>query len=135
MKKLSIFACVLVVLILFTAVLAYSQSLEQIKASVRAQVRQEMGLDQPERSPSPAQQSPRRQETKKTAALTLPKLNTVQQIMLILAVIAFVPATIAKMKGRSFIAWWVLGFLCFIVVIPAAVYMKKIETAPDMRSL
>lgn len=135
MKKSLIFSCIVIVSGLFVSVPANSQSLEEIKASVRAEVRQEMGLDTPKKSPAPARQTGRTQEAKKTSAFALPKLDTVQQAVLVLAVIALIPATIAKTKGRSFIAWWVLGLLCFIIVIPAAIYMKKIETAPDMRSL
>jgi hypothetical protein len=113
MKKVFVFSCMIIALSLFLAGLAYSQSLEEIRAQVRTEVRSELGLDE--------SRAPEKQE--KRASRT--KLDIIKESALILMVLALIPATIAKLKGRSFIAWWVLGLLCFIVVFPVSVYLKK----------
>ena len=118
MKRVFAFICIIIVLGCLVSGVCGAQSLEEIKAQARAEVRSEMGLDQPQ---------PRQQQYVKpvNASSGMTRLELIQQVALILVLLAFIPATIAKIKGRSFIAWWVLGFLCFIVVFPAAIYMKK----------
>jgi len=120
MKKVFAFICIIIVLGFLVSGVAGAQSLEEIKAQARAQVRSEMGLDQPQ----PRQQQKYVQQVNASSGMT--RLELIQQVALILVLLAFIPATIAKIKGRSFIAWWILGFLCFIVVFPAAIYMKKL---------
>lgn len=44
--------------------------------------------------------------------------------LLIAAALAFIPATIAKNKGRSFGGWYVYGFMLFIVALIHALVMK-----------
>lgn len=114
MKKIFVFLCVIVVIFSFLAPNeAFSQNLEEIKARARAEARQQMGLDQP----------------KKTTDMDVP-LSSGQELLLRLILfamaIALIPAVIAKIKGRSFIAWWVLGTLCFPVVLVASLFIKKV---------
>ena len=118
MKKVLVFSCAIIVLSFFLANLVYSQSLEDIKAKARAEVRSEMGLDKPEKRYV--------QQVEEVGTPVRTRLEIMQQGALILMVIALIPATVAKVKGRSFIAWWVLGLIGFIVVFPISMFMKKL---------
>jgi ABC-type polysaccharide/polyol phosphate export permease len=40
--------------------------------------------------------------------------------------IGLVPATIARRKGRDFLAWWVLGAMMFVFALPAALLLRPI---------
>ena len=122
MKKVLVFSCVIIVLGILLGGSVSAQNLEDMKAQARAQVRREMGLDSPQ---TPQQRYVQQQDV----APARTRLELIQQVVLILILLAFIPATVAKIKGRSFIAWWVLGLLCFIIVFPAAVYMKKLPGA------
>ncbi|RKY40847.1 MAG: hypothetical protein DRP85_07750 [Candidatus Makaraimicrobium thalassicum] len=119
MKKIFVFGCASIVLSFFLAGLIYSQSLEEIRAKVRSEVRREMGIDE---SGKPDVQQDRERGTPVRTGLEI-----IQQLALISMIIALIPAAIAKVKGRSFIAWWVLGLICFIVVFPVSIFMKKIK--------
>lgn len=44
--------------------------------------------------------------------------------LLIAAALAFIPATIAKNKGRSFGGWYAYGFMLFIVALIHALVME-----------
>ena len=120
MKKVFVFGCVSIVLSFFLAGLAYSQSLEEIRAEARSEVRSEMGIDKPEKRYV-------QQERKRDMPVKV-RVEIIRKLALISMIIALIPATIAKVKGRSFIAWWVLGLICFIVVFPVSMYMKKTKT-------
>lgn len=123
MKKLFVFSCAIIILTFIFAGVVYSQSLEEIREQVRNQVRSEMGVDQPQ------QQQRYVQKVDVTPGRT--KIQLIHQAAIILIALAFIPATIAKLKGRSFIAWWVLGLFGFIVAFPISVYIKKLsKTAP-----
>jgi hypothetical protein len=123
MRKNLLSICAIIALSFILPALSYSQNIEEIKARARAEARQEMGLDKPV-------------QQKKTG-VEIP-LSTGQELLMRLALfamaLAVIPAVIAKVKGRSFIAWWVLGTLCFPVALIAAVYMKKIETVQQHKS-
>ncbi len=123
MRKILLILCAIIMLSSIMPTMSHSQNLEEIKARARAEARQEMGLDRPV-------------QQKKTG-VEIP-LATGQELLVRLALfamaLALIPAVIARVKGRSFIAWWVLGTLCFPVVVIAAVYMKKIETAQQHKS-
>ena len=119
MKKIFVFGCASIVLSFFLAGLIYSQSLEEIRVKVRSEVRREMGIDE---SGKPDVQQDRERGTPVRTGLEI-----IQQLALISMIIALIPAAIAKVKGRSFIAWWVLGLICFIVVFPVSIFMKKIK--------
>ncbi|MFC1480244.1 hypothetical protein ACFL5Y_02210 [Candidatus Omnitrophota bacterium] len=127
MKKLFVLGCVIIVFSLFLAGWGYSQTMEQIRAQAKAEVRSELGLDEP------AKPAVKRQTKKTTPKVTSIRLgpNIIHQVMFVAMVIALIPATIAKVKGRSFIAWWVLGLVLFIVVFPISVYMKKLPDNKD----
>ena len=43
------------------------------------------------------------------------------ELLIIAAVIGLLPAAIASRKGRSFFGWWIIGFLLFIIALPAAI--------------
>jgi predicted membrane channel-forming protein YqfA (hemolysin III family) len=45
------------------------------------------------------------------------------EILLIAALIGFIPAFIAKGKGRSFGLWWLYGAAIFIVALPHSLIM------------
>lgn len=122
-RYLIIITCALFFMSFFLAAVSYSQSLEEIRAQVRAEVKQEMGIDEPARRQTPQETLPRAREE---GMRVRSKTDLLVQSALILMVLAIIPATIAKVKGRSFIAWWVLGLLCFIVVFPISIYMKKL---------
>jgi hypothetical protein len=94
------------------------QTLEEIRAQARAEVRREMGIDET-RKPDVQQKEERAAPHLKT------RMEIMQQGALILLALALIPAIIAKAKGRSFIAWYVLGILLWIVAFPAAVFMRK----------
>jgi hypothetical protein len=116
MKKTLLTLCAIIALSSILPTLSHSQNLEEIKARARAEARQEMGLDKPV-------------QQKKTG-MEIP-LSAGQELLMKLALFAMgaalIPAVIAKVKGRSFVAWWTLGTLCFPVVLIAAVYMRKIK--------
>jgi len=40
------------------------------------------------------------------------------------ALIGLVPATIARRKGRDFLAWWVFGTMMFVFALPAALLLR-----------
>lgn len=56
-------------------------------------------------------------------------------ILVLVIIIALIPATIASLKGRSFIGWWIYGFLLFIVALPHALIIKPDQSAIDERRL
>ena len=109
----------IIVLSVLFAGAVYAQSLAEIREKAKAEVRSEMGIDNRQ---APVQRS----GDSKTSIVISPELTMLQKVALIGIVIALIPAIIARMKGRSFIAWWVLGLIAFIVVFPISVYMKKI---------
>jgi hypothetical protein len=40
--------------------------------------------------------------------------------------IGLVPATIARRKGRDFLAWWFFGAMMFVFALPAALLLRPI---------
>ncbi|MGB2600787.1 MAG: hypothetical protein WBD00_07985 [Candidatus Omnitrophota bacterium] len=115
MEKIFLSLCVVIIVFsFFLPSASYSQNLEEIKARARTEARQQMGLDQPQKS----------------TGMDMPR-STGQELLLRLVLfamgVALIPAIIAKVKGRSFIAWWVLGFLCFPVVLIVSLFIKKVK--------
>ncbi len=45
--------------------------------------------------------------------------------LVVAAVLAFIPATIAKNKGRSFGLWWFYGWMILIVALIHSLLIKK----------
>jgi hypothetical protein len=44
----------------------------------------------------------------------------------IAVLIGLVPATIARRKGRDFLAWWFFGAMMFVLAFPAALLLRPI---------
>ncbi|MFC1548826.1 hypothetical protein ACFL5E_02585 [Candidatus Omnitrophota bacterium] len=116
MRRLFVSICVMGILAILMTGLVCAETMEEIKARARAEARQEMGLDKPAK---PVAQ----QETGRSPMSTGQRL--LQQLILLAIGLAVIPATIAKVKGRSFIAWWVLGLLFFPVVFFISLFIKK----------
>jgi hypothetical protein len=55
--------------------------------------------------------------------------------LLFVVVIALIPAIIAKTKGRSFMLWWLYGFLLWIVALPHAIIIKTVPSKDTKRCL
>ncbi|ELY3597475.1 zinc ribbon domain-containing protein [Cronobacter malonaticus] len=47
------------------------------------------------------------------------------ELFLVAAVLGIIPALIAQSKGRSFLAWWLYGFLLFIIALVHSLVIKK----------
>ena len=52
--------------------------------------------------------------------------NFVQHVIA-LAVLGLVPAMIAAKKGRSFVGWWLFGFVLFVIALPAAWLVESLQ--------
>ena len=52
--------------------------------------------------------------------------RTVLIVMLVLAVLGLLPATIASRKGRRFADWWLFGFGLFPIALPMAFFLKPL---------
>ncbi len=50
-------------------------------------------------------------------------------------IIGLIPAAIAQSKGRSFVAWWIYGFLLFIVALPHSILLKRSQAGIEARQL
>lgn len=46
------------------------------------------------------------------------------EILVFLVLLGLIPASIARLKGRSFFVWWIYGAALFIVALPHALIMK-----------
>jgi hypothetical protein len=55
---------------------------------------------------------------------------TMQEFLILAALLGLIPAAIAKSKGRPFLLWWIFGFLALIIALPCALMMKR-----DVRNL
>ena len=55
------------------------------------------------------------------------------EILLLAAILGFIPAVIAKNKGRSFLTWYIYGTLLFIIAIIHALVIEEKETAVNAR--
>lgn len=47
------------------------------------------------------------------------------EILIIPVILGLLPAAIAHNKGYSFLGWWVLGAMLFIVALPCAIFLKN----------
>lgn len=52
------------------------------------------------------------------------------ELLIIAAVLGLIPAFIAQSKGRSFGAWWLYGFLLFIVAIIHVLVAPSLQNSP-----
>lgn len=57
------------------------------------------------------------------------------EILLIAVLLGLIPAVIARNKGRSFVGFWIYGFLLFIVALPHALLMKTDAKALEAQQL
>lgn len=46
------------------------------------------------------------------------------EILIIVLILGFIPAMIAKSKGRSFILWYIYGVLLFIIALVHSILIK-----------
>jgi hypothetical protein len=49
----------------------------------------------------------------------------VETILILAAFLGLIPAAIARGKGKSFLLWWLYGWMLFIVALPHALLMGK----------
>ena len=61
------------------------------------------------------------------------KYDLDMEILLLIAILGFVPAIIAKNKGRSFLTWYIYGTLLFIVAIIHALVIEEKTPAVNTR--
>lgn len=57
------------------------------------------------------------------------------EIIIIAVLLGLIPGAIAYSKGRSFVKWWLLGALLWIVVFPITLFMAKDQAALDARQI
>lgn len=53
--------------------------------------------------------------------------------LILVAVLALIPAVIARRKGRWFLGWWVIGFLALPIVFIAAIVVGPSRRCPFCR--
>jgi hypothetical protein len=53
---------------------------------------------------------------------------TITDVLALAALLGLIPAVVAQRKGRSFLGWWIFGFLMLIVALPAAFLVR--DTRP-----
>ena len=56
-------------------------------------------------------------------------------IIFIAAILAFIPASIANKKGRSFGAWWLYGWLLFIVALIHALCLPDVNENTQIQNI
>lgn len=44
--------------------------------------------------------------------------------------LGLIPGAIAQSKGRSFIGWWFFGTMLFIVALPCAILVSRVDQGP-----
>ena len=153
MKKKYIVGIVLTVMLFCASFPGYAESIEEMKARIREQVKNDVSFNRVTTKPAPkpaaqkndtyrsnrisAEDTHSEKEPAKTNPIVLITVfsvllgvgnldpDTLRRSLYILMVFAIIPAIIAKQKGRSFIAWWLLSVLFFIFVLPITLFMKK----------
>lgn len=55
--------------------------------------------------------------------------------LLIALVLGLIPASIAQNRGRSFLGWYIFGFLLWIVALPCALMIPNDQAAKDRHQL
>ncbi len=127
MKKIIFLISVFLVFSLYCPLSARAQLSEADKARMRAEARQEAGITDASYPSSKATTRSQTRSAPRSASmdmiLNIPA-GTFWKLVFLMVVVGLIPAGIAKYKGRSFIAWWVLGILFFIAAFPASLFMK-----------
>lgn len=58
------------------------------------------------------------------------------QYLLLACLLGFIPALIARSKGHdAFFMWWLYGTAIFIIAFPHALFMKRLQTAAEIKQL
>ncbi len=57
------------------------------------------------------------------------------EIIIAAALLGIIPALIAHSKGRSFIMWWLYGFVLFVIALVHSIIIKKDATAEEKSQL
>lgn len=52
-------------------------------------------------------------------------INVLIALFILACVIACIPASIASEKGYDYSAWWIFGFLLFIIALPCAILIPR----------
>ena len=135
MRILKIFSAFLLMYMFITPhIITHAETLEEMKARIRNEVKDRYGASPP-LTPSYQQdtaQNVTTPQTRKKASdfSLLPDIDpdTALRFAFVIMLFAVIPAAIARSKGRSFIAWWVLGTLFFVIVMPLSLFLKKEKT-------
>ncbi len=137
MRQLAVIISAGMVLCVFLAGRAFPKTLEEIKAEVREEVKREFGvLPSPKPAPVPIvrdvkpSKTPAGEETVSQKPFYAEIFAGASQETVLISVVsllllAFVPATIAALKGRSFLLWWIMGVLFFVITLPVSVLIKN----------
>lgn len=146
MLRRSVLFTAAVMALFFVSSMAWSETIEEAKERIRREVESEMAPRKEPLPPSPASAKdtyPAKKKVKQeinsgkkqaqagnTIEIPVPFDITPElafRLAFVTMFFALIPAVIARMKGRSFIAWWVLGALFFIFVMPIAVFMRPMK--------
>ena len=135
MRKFSFLISLAVLVLVLSGSAAFSQSMDDVKAQLKAQVRREMGLsDTPTKAPSRTDaRQPARQKNTFDLDIRNIDIETALQWVIIMMFMGFIPATIAHFKGHNFFLWWLLGVAFFIVALPVIIFLKKREKRPPRK--
>ncbi|HYY78245.1 MAG TPA: hypothetical protein VFD04_03560 [Actinomycetes bacterium] len=57
----------------------------------------------------------------------------VVQVIVGAVLIGLLPATIARRKGRDFLAWWFFGAMMFVFALPAALLLRPVGLGRSAR--
>lgn len=150
MRRIFVFFGVIAVTILPLApARAQAETMEEMKERIRQEVTAEYGPAPVKKQAQPGQfrAAPAQEKTEAKAApqklvkqpavkkpmdMSLPfgvSPEAAVKMVVVMMFFAVIPGVIARLKGRSFIAWWLLGTLFFIFVLPIAVFMKSLKPA------
>ncbi|MDD3089728.1 MAG: hypothetical protein PHT95_07275 [Candidatus Omnitrophica bacterium] len=141
LKKMVFLTFILFFTMICSGLRAHAQSLEDIKAQIRRQVKDEYGASQQQsrpvadtERPGTAKETLKKVESPKRHQVSFPldaAATNGLRLAFLMIFFGLAPAGVAKVKGRSFMAWWTLGTLFFIFALPAALIMKPLKSAPQ----
>lgn len=57
------------------------------------------------------------------------------EVIVIALLIGLLPAFVARGKGRSFVLWWLYGFMLFIIAFPHALLTKETSKSIEKRQV
>ena len=145
MRRLTIIISVGMVLCVFLAGEVYSKTLEEMKAEIREEVRREFGItpsSTPTREPAdrverPSVKSITQQESGGQVSLYDEIFGGIDQETIVISVVslfllAFIPATVAAIKGRNFLLWLIMSLLFLPFTLPISVIIKNKKKKPQV---